>query len=77
VLTLDTPDRGEYAIEWSAVSQLARQGIRTVPVKEGDRLLITGSVNKNPEKRILTILREIRRPADGWAWEAPVRSANR
>jgi hypothetical protein len=73
VLTLQTQNRGEYAIEWNAASQLARQGIQAAPVKAGDRLLITGSINKNPEKRILTLLREISRPADGWHWENPNR----
>jgi len=71
VLTLDTPTKGEYSIEWAAVFQLARQGINVAPVKEGDHLLITGSINRNPEKRILTILREIRRPEDGWRWVTP------
>jgi len=74
VLTLETRSQGEYAVEWAAVSQLAQQGIRAVPVKEGDRLIVTGSINKNPEKRILTILREISRPADGWRWVNPNRA---
>lgn len=71
ILTLETPDRGEYSVEWSAVFQLFRQGIKTVPVKEGDRLIISGSINRNPEKHIITLLREISRPADGWSWVRP------
>ena len=74
VLTLETETRGEYSVEWGAVFQLLRFGITSAPVKEGDHLIVTGSINKNPEKRILTIIREIRRPADGWQWVSPNRT---
>jgi Family of unknown function (DUF6152) len=74
VLTLETQNRGEYSVEWGAVFQLSRQGINAVPVKEGDRLIVTGSINRNPEKRILTLVQEISRPADGWRWVNPNRT---
>ena len=74
VLTLETPTKGEYSVEWQAIFQLARTGITAVPVKEGDRLIVTGSINRNPEKRILTLVQEIRRPTDGWHWESPNRT---
>ena len=75
VLTLESQTKGEYSIEWAAVFQLARQGIDTAPVKVGDHLIITGSINRNPEKRILTLLQEIRRPEDGWHWVSPNRTS--
>ena len=71
VVTLETQTQGEFSVEWSALFQLSRQGINSVPVKEGDRLIVTGSINRNPEKRILTLVQEIRRPADGWRWVKP------
>jgi hypothetical protein len=74
VLTLETQTRGEYSVEWGAVFQLSRFGINSVPVKAGDHLIVTGSINRNPEKRILTLIQEIRRPADGWHWENPNRT---
>ena len=73
VLTLETQTKGEYSVEWNALFQLSRQGINAVPVKEGDHLIITGSINRNPERRILTLVQEIRRPADGWSWVNPNR----
>ena len=73
VLTLETKTKGAYSVEWAAVSQLSRQGITAAPIKQGDHLIVTGSINRNPEKKILTILQEIRRPADGWLWENPRR----
>jgi hypothetical protein len=77
VLTLETQDKGEYSVEWGPPSQLLRQGIRAIPVRAGDHLVITGSVNRNPEKRILTLLTEISRPADGWHWVNPWGNPNR
>lgn len=68
VVTLQTPNRGEYRVEWLALFQLAQQGIDSTAVKTGDRLEITGSLNKNPDRRILTLVHEVRRPADGWRW---------
>jgi Family of unknown function (DUF6152) len=74
IVTLETPTRGEFSVEWRALLQLSRQGINSAPVKEGDRLIVTGSINRNPEKRILTLVQEILRPADGWNWVTPNRT---
>jgi hypothetical protein len=74
VLTLDTGTKGDFSVEWGAVYQLSRFGIKSVPVKAGDHLIVTGSINRNPERRILTLIQEIRRPADGWHWENPNRT---
>jgi hypothetical protein len=71
VLTLETENGGEYSIEWGAVFQLSRTGIYTAPVKPGDHVIVTGAINRNPEKHILTLVREISRPADGWRWVDP------
>jgi len=75
VLTLEARNGVVYSVEWAAVTQLSRQGIETAPVKEGDTLVVTGSINRNPEKRILTLLQEIRRPADGWQWISQARAS--
>jgi hypothetical protein len=70
-ITLDTDKQGEYSVEWGSVAQLTRQGMYTAFIRAGDRVLVTGAVNKNPDKRIITLLREIRRPSDGWRWADP------
>ena len=68
MLTLEIEGKGEYLVEWLALNQLSRQGIEAPPVKQGDHLVITGSINRKPEKHILTLVRDIRRPSDGWQW---------
>jgi hypothetical protein len=71
LITLQTENGGEYSIEWGAVFQLARTGVYAAPVKQGDHVIVTGSINRNPEKHILTLVREISRPSDGWRWVDP------
>ncbi|MBZ5577900.1 MAG: hypothetical protein LAP40_15165 [Acidobacteriia bacterium] len=71
VITLRTENKGEYTVEWGSVFQLSRAGIKAAPVKQGDHLIVTGSVNKDPEKHILTLVRSMSRPADGWHWADP------
>ena len=66
LITLETEDHGEYSVEWKSLSQLSRQGMKPpFVIKSGDRLVVTGSVNRNPEKRIVSLVRQILRPADG------------
>jgi hypothetical protein len=71
VITLQTENQGEYSIEWMAIFQLSRQGITANPFRPGEHIIVTGPVNRNPEKHILTLVSEIRRPADGWHWAKP------
>ena len=66
LISLQTADRGSYRVEWGSVFQLSQTGIHGIPIKAGDRLIVTGSVNRNPEKHILTLVRAVSRPADGW-----------
>jgi len=71
VLRLETADKGAYSVEWASISQLARQGIHAAPVKAGDHVVVTGSINRDPEKHILTLVRQISRSSDGWKWSNP------
>jgi hypothetical protein len=71
LITLQTENQGEYTVEWGSVLQLTGWGIKANPIKQGDHVIVTGSVNKNPEKHILTLVFEMSRPADGWRWADP------
>jgi hypothetical protein len=74
VYTIQTA-AGEYGVEWWDSFRLAQQGMLGSPLKEGDRITVKAAINKNPERRILTLVREIRRPLDGWTWVDPRPSA--
>lgn len=71
IITLLTADSREYRVEWGSVLQLSGTGVKAIPVKEGDDVVVVGSINRNPEKHILTLVRELSRPADGWRWVNP------
>jgi hypothetical protein len=68
LLFVTNGDAGPYRIEWSSMTQLARAGVEIGILKAGDRVVITGSLNRNPEIKTMTLLSEIRRPSDGWMW---------
>lgn len=71
-IQLETKDKGDYSVEFNAPSFMQRSRIdRSAFIKAGDRVIIKGSVNRNPEKKILTLVREIYRPSDGWEWLHP------
>ena len=56
-----------WAVEWLAVLQLYRQGVKSGTLKAGDRLVITGYPARNSNEHQLR-LRTIARPKDGWTW---------
>ncbi len=74
LITLQTEHHGEYSVEWAAVFQLLRWGIDAAPVRQGDRVIITGSINRNPDKHILTLVRKVCL-AGGRCWADPRYSA--
>lgn len=66
--TVMAADGRPMRIEWRTVRQLRKAGVGPDVLKAGDHLVIVGSPHKDPKKRIVTLLKEVRRPADGWAW---------
>jgi len=68
VMTLRGDDALTYRVEWINLQQLRRSGISSGILEVGDRVVVTGSKNRVPELLILTLLKAIDRPADGWHW---------
>ena len=56
-----------WTVEWEARGQLDRQGVTSMTLKPGDRVVITGNPGKNPTDHWLRA-QEIVRPRDGWKW---------
>lgn len=76
LMLVATDTAGTYTAEWWTMNRLQKDGIASDVLKVGDRIVVTGAVNREPEKRIITLLREINRPADGWRWADPRKSRN-
>ena len=64
-----TADSGAYFVEWFSLLQLQQAGMEPETLKAGDRILVSGSPMRDPSLKVLSLLTEIRRPADGWHWE--------
>jgi hypothetical protein len=60
-----------YTAEWQTTAFLTGTGITRDTIKVGDRLIVRGSPHKDSAVRKVTLLAEIRRPADGWGWNSP------
>lgn len=70
LVSLKTADT-TYRVEWATVDQLRRANVEDGALKVGDRVVITGSKNRNPELNIITLLTSVSRPSDGWSWSRP------
>jgi hypothetical protein len=60
-----------YRVEWATIDQLRRANVEDGTLKAGDRVVITGSKNRNPELSVITLLSSVSRPSDGWSWSRP------
>ena len=68
LLQVRADDGVVYTVEWGNLTQLARDGVTRATFQMGERLIVTGNPHRDPEKRLVTLLTEVRRPADGWQW---------
>jgi hypothetical protein len=71
MLTIDTAQSGQWQAEWTRPQTLTMYGVMPDTVKTGDVLEIEGSPAIDTTWRVVSALREIRRPADGWRWVLP------
>jgi len=56
-----------WTVEWEAMGQLGHQGVTSMTLKPGDRVVITGNPGKNATDHWLRA-QTIVRPKDGWKW---------
>ena len=71
LLQVQAPDPNRqmqrWTVEWEARGQLDHQGVTSMTLKPGDRVVITGNPGKNPGDHWLRA-QSIVRPKDGWKW---------
>ena len=56
-----------WTVEWEARGQLDHQGVTSMTLKPGDRVVVTGNPGRNPADHWLRAM-TIVRPKDGWKW---------
>jgi len=73
VLTLRTDEPQVYRLEWQNLIQLRHGNVGPETLKAGDRIVVIGSPPRDSSSHIITLLREISRPSDGWRWRRTTR----
>jgi len=67
-------DAGEvYTAEWQNLVQLRHGNVGPTTLNAGDRVVVVASPPRDPSSNKITLIREIRRPADGWLWRRTTR----
>jgi len=73
ILTLRTDASQVYTLEWQNLIQLRHGNVGPETLKAGDRIIVIGSPPRDSSSHIITLLREITRPSDGWRWRRTTR----
>jgi len=71
ILKIRAADSTVYTITWQARTWVERQaGVTKSTFQIGDRLIVVGSPSRDAASREVTLVREVRRPADQWMWRS-------
>jgi hypothetical protein len=72
VMKIRAADATLYTVAWQAPSWVYRAARVTKDTfKVGDHLIVIGAPARDPASREVTLVREVRRPRDGWMWRYP------
>jgi len=74
VMTVRTAD-GDYTVEWLSFTQVSRWMIDKGTLNVGDHVIITARATRDRTEHRLSLVTDIRRPADGWSWSRPLLNA--
>jgi hypothetical protein len=74
VMTVRTAD-GDYTVEWLSFTQVSRWMIEKGTLHVGDHVVITARATRDRTEHRLSLVTDIRRPADGWSWSRPLLQA--
>jgi hypothetical protein len=72
VFALKVDDEQSYLVQWASVQRLSKEGVEVDALKVGDRVVVIGSANRDPDVHIVTLVTSVRRPRDGWEWVQPI-----
>ena len=73
LLTIRTDASELYTIEWQNLVQLRHGKVGPETLKSGDRIIVKASPARDPSSHMLSLVREMQRPADGWLWRRTTR----
>jgi hypothetical protein len=63
----------DYTVEWLSMYQLTgRYHVGKDTLSVGDHIAVTARGMRDPSQHRLSLVTEVRRPADGWDWSRPL-----
>jgi hypothetical protein len=69
VMRIRTADDTVYTVTWQAATWVERvAGVTPTTFAAGDHLVISAAPPRDPASHELAMVREVRRPSDGWQW---------
>lgn len=71
ILTIRTND-ADYTVEWLSLYQVSRWIVAKGRLAVGDRIILTGRALRDRTEHRISLVTDIKRPADGWAWSRPM-----
>ena len=71
ILTVRTTD-AEYTVEWLSLYQVSRWIVAKGKLAVGDHIVLTGCALRDRTERRISLVTDIRRPADGWTWSRQI-----
>jgi len=74
IVKVRTKDGQLFRAEWGTTAQLQRGGA-LYTLKAGDQIIMTGAPARDESLHLVSLLKEVRRPVDGWTWTPAGRPA--
>ena len=71
ILTVHAND-AEYTVEWLSLYQVSRWIVAKGKLAVGDHVVLTGCALRDKTERRISLVTDIRRPSDGWAWSRQI-----
>ena len=77
IMKIRAADDTVYTITWQARTWVERQArVTKSTFQVGDHLVVVGAPSRDAASREVTLVREVRRPADQWIWRSTIEYAN-
>ncbi len=71
ILTVRT-NEADYTVEWLSLYQVSRWVVAKGRLVVGDHIILTGCALRDRTEHKISLVTDIKRPADGWAWSRQI-----
>ena len=72
-----TDNNAAMRVEWITTVGANRTGVSREQLAVGNQITVTGSRNRDPDKKIMTLVSELAMPGHDWLWVSPSQMSTR